>query len=435
MANEVKWGGQWVGELKVAPEQSIEMVFNIERSGSGYNVLLDVPAQQAVGLKFNQVMVEQDKIDMKLKSDGIRIQGTISGNVIQGTYSQGAANFALELKRVLVQKYGRQLKPQEPTGERPYSEELVKFRNQSEGHFLQGSLTLPPEPVTHVAILISGSGPSTRDSDVYGHKFFLVVADQLTRQGIAVLRYDDRGVAMSGGDHASATSEDLATDANAAVNFLKSQARFKQAKIGFIGHSEGGLIGAIAASKNDQVDFHVSMAGLGTTGAQALIDQNDLIQQLSGISDQARLANNKQQSSIMQSIANGDSVSKMTNMLVDFGYSISEAANQSKMLSSNWMRYFVKVDPATYYRQLNIPILAVNGERDVQVIAAQNLKAIQSARLAQSEGLTEIKSYPELNHLFQPAITGLPNEYGAIKITCSTEVITDIANWIRKSNP
>ncbi len=419
--------GSWQGNLVISADKSMEMIFHFSEITSGIKVTVDVPEQQQFGLEFNKATVTDGKISLAMDMANIKYSATFKGQEIIGTYSQGSFTAPLNLtpaKKLIARKK----KTQEVMTDVPYSVEQVEFINTDGGHKLSGTLTYPAGPIKSVAILLSGSGPTTRDADVFGHKIFAVLADQLTRQNIAVLRYDDRGVGESTGDFSSATSEDFASDANAAYKFLAGNNKFSQSDIGFIGHSEGGLIGAIAGAVNQELDFFVSLAGPGTSGAQILIDQSFHIQQLSGMDKDKLAKDDKVQREIIGAIEQGISTDDLVALLLKHNVPVAQAKAQAQQMKTPWFEYFVKTTPQKYLSQLQMPVLALNGELDAQVLAKQNVTGIQKA--VNSKNLTT-KIYPGLNHLFQPAATGLPKEYSEIEITFSEQVSMDISKWIK----
>lgn len=420
--------GSWKGNLAITPERSMELIFHFKKQNSGYTATVDVPAQKQFGLEFNSVKVSETGIELSLDAAHIKYSATISDTALIGKYSQGSFKAPLNLSRA-EHVVTRPKKPQENFSNAPYTQEHLTFVNSTTNHSLAGTLTLPSTPYKAIAILLSGSGPTTRDGDAFGHKVLAVIADQLTRNGIGVLRFDDRGVGESTGNFSTATSQDFATDANAAYQFLINQQRFKEKKIGFIGHSEGGFIGAIASANNPNIDFLVSLAGPGTTGAEILIDQSFHIQKLRGVDPVVLEKSDKTQRSIMHAIQNNISEDALTALLKDNGVSSKHAAAQSKQLSSPWFQYFIKTDPKFFLSQLEMPVLALSGSLDSQVLAEKNIAGITTA-VTNNKLTTRI--YSGLNHLFQPAITGLPKEYATIDITFSTKVSDDISQWINK---
>ncbi|KTF12333.1 alpha/beta hydrolase family protein [Pseudoalteromonas sp. H105] len=419
--------GSWQGNLSITAEKSMEMVFHFKKVESGFKATVDVPVQQQFGLEFNKVIVNGDKVELAMDVANMKYSATFSSNEITGTYSQGA--FKAPLTLVPATKTAmRQKKIQENFDNLPYSVEQVQFSSITGEHQLSGTLSYPAGDIKSVAILLSGSGPTTRDADAFGHKVFAVLADQLTRQNVAVLRYDDRGVGKSTGDFSAATSKDFANDANAAYQFIANNLKFKSSNIGFIGHSEGGLIGAIAAAENPNVDFFVSLAGPGTSGAQILIDQSFHIQQLRGMDKERLEKDDRLQKEVVSAIADGISEEMLIKLLVNQKVPVAQAKAQAKQMTSPWFEFFVKEDPKKYLSQLHIPVLALNGELDAQVLADQNIAGIKQA-VNSSKLTTTI--YAGLNHLFQPAVTGLPEEYSQIDITFSEQVSIDISRWIK----
>jgi alpha/beta superfamily hydrolase len=293
--------------------------------------------------------------------------------------------------------------------------------------------------------MITGSGPQNRNEELLGHKPFLIIADYLSRHGIAVLRYDDRGVASSQGNYAEATSADLATDAEAALIFLKSNPKINQNVIGFIGHSEGGLIAPIVAASNDSVGFIVSLAGPGVTGQQIIIRQSEDIGRLSGASEkdikESTETNKKLYAILRKEKDNNKAEIKILSRYREIlekkktpKEDIEKSVNHLKLTfganTYTWFRFFIMTDPSTYWKKVICPVLALDGDKDLQVAANENLPAIEKA--LRSSGNNSIKTIdlPGLNHLFQHCKTGLPSEYGIIEETFSPEALKIIADWI-----
>jgi alpha-beta hydrolase superfamily lysophospholipase len=293
--------------------------------------------------------------------------------------------------------------------------------------------------------MITGSGAQDRDESLLGHKPFLVIADWLTRNGIAVLRYDDRGVGKSQGSYVNANSADLATDAEAALLFLKENPKVDPHKIGLIGHSEGGLIAPLAYTLGPGVAFIVSLAGPGITGEQILYKQQEDIMKLSGVGDAAITKNietNRRLYAILKKEKDNIKAEKKImevyqNILIDEKISPEEINKRVAQLkasfgapSYSWYRYFFFTDPAKFWKKVKCPVLALNGEKDLQVSADRNLTAIEKA--VRSGGNNNIKTVKleGLNHLFQHCKTGLPSEYGEIEETFSPEALKIISDWI-----
>jgi fermentation-respiration switch protein FrsA (DUF1100 family) len=340
-------------------------------------------------------------------------------------------------------------RPQEPKPPFPYLSEEVIFPGHEAGVELAGTLTMPeatgPFPAV---ILITGSGPQNRDEELLGHKPFLVLADYLTRQGIAVLRYDDRGTAKSTGEFKTATSLDFATDASAALDYLKDRGEIDSTRIGFIGHSEGGLIAPMVASVRPDVAFIILMAGPGITGEQILLLQSELILKAEGTDEQTIRESDKTNREIYSVLKKNSDNAKAGQKIraVLTGYNkkhskdenhpeISEAEinNQVETLTSPWFRTFLTLDPEDYLSKVICPLLAINGSLDLQVPPRENLQGIEKALIFGGNSNYMLEELPGLNHLFQTATTGSPTEYGKIDETISPVVLELMRKWIWKT--
>jgi len=339
------------------------------------------------------------------------------------------------------------VRSQEPTGPFPYYSEDVKFENNVDKISLAGTLTLPKkEGVFPVVILISGSGPQDRNEELMGHKPFLVLADHLTRKGIAVLRFDDRGTAESTGNFKTATSVDFARDVESAVKYLQTRKEINKKQIGLIGHSEGGIIAPMVAAASKDIHFIVLLAGTGIRGDQLLLLQQELIGKASGISDadlQKTKAINKGVFDIILKSNNDQSLkNELTTYLGRSMKDIPESVKPAGMnendyvklqvnqLTIPWMNYFIKYDPAPTLEKVRCPVLAINGEKDLQVPAKINLEAIGYALKKGGNKKVTTKILPGLNHLFQECTTGSPSEYAKIEQTFSPVALDEITNWI-----
>ncbi|MEL6536157.1 MAG: alpha/beta fold hydrolase, partial [Bacteroidota bacterium] len=274
--------GTWKGTLEVSGTQ-LEVFFNLTKTDDAYSGTMDVPMQGAKDLPLDKVEVTGNGVTLGFSAAGITYEGEYqAGKGIVGTFNQGPMSESMNLTREESGSVAMN-RPQEPKGPFPYTSEEVTFRNETEGITLAGTLTLPEGGTpTAAAILISGSGPQNRDEELLGHKPFWVLADHLTRNGIAVLRYDDRGVGQSTGEFSGATSEDFAGDVAAAMAYLQARPEVKADQIGLIGHSEGGLIAPLVAAQYDGVSFIVSMAGPGVNGEEIILAQQRLINQAGG---------------------------------------------------------------------------------------------------------------------------------------------------------
>ena len=276
--------GQWNGVLKVQGMQ-LRLVFNISKTDTGYSATMDSPDQGAKGIPVSTTTFENPKINLEVAAARIAYSGELKDNEIVGLFKQAGQEFPMNLSRKATEKEVVN-RPQEPKEPYPYYTEDVTFQNEKANISLAGTLSLPKkEGVFPVVILITGSGPQNRNEELLGHKSFLVLSDYFTKNGIAVLRYDDRGVGQSKGDFKTATSEDFATDVESAIAYLKTRKEINKKKIGLIGHSEGGTIAPMVAAKSKDVNFIVLLAGTGIKGDKLLLLQQEAIARVSGASE------------------------------------------------------------------------------------------------------------------------------------------------------
>jgi len=440
--------GTWNGILKVQGIQ-LRLVFNITHTEKGYSSTMDSPDQGAKGIPVSATSYENSILKIEVANLKIQYEGSLNKeNIFVGTFIQGGQSFPLNLSKGIVEKEII-TRPQEPKKPYPYYTEDIKFENTIDNIVLAGTLSLPEKEGKFPAvILISGSGPQNRDEELLGHKPFLVLADHLTKNGIAVLRFDDRGTAESTGDFRTATSPDFARDVEFAIKYLKTRKEIKRKHIGLIGHSEGGIIAPMLAAKSKDVDFIVLMAGTGIRGDKLLLLQQQLIAKASGVSDanlQKAKKINKAAFDIVLKSDNPDSLNvELTNYLKQVlqnnpgsdkpeGMSEDDFVKlQVMQLSSPWMKYFIKYDPSIILEKVKCPVLAIDGSNDLQVPAKINLEAIEKALLKGGNKNVTTKELANLNHLFQECETGSPNEYAAIEQTLSPIALKEITNWILK---
>lgn len=426
--------GQWNGVLTVQGQQ-IQVLFNIEKDGSGYKSTLDIPAQGAKGIPVTAATFANSKLTLKIASIGSEFIGELNADgKIVGNLKQGSATFPLTLNKggIIAPK-----RPQEPKPPFSYYSEDVKFPNPKANIKLAGTLTLPKKEGKYpVVVMITGSGAENRDEEIFGHKPFLVIADYLAKNGIGVLRFDDRGFAQSEGNFATATSEDFASDVDSAVTYLKTRKDVNLKKIGLMGHSEGGIIAPMVAANSKDVAFIVLLAGPGISGYELLPLQGELINRASGMSEADALAARKMSQGAFDIVMKStDSKTLEPDLIAYFkkiGMPENEAISSAKQAVSPWMQFFLKYDPKTALKKIKIPVLAVNGEKDLQVPAEIDLKAIKETLEKSGNKKVTIIKFPNLNHLFQECDTGLVSEYGKIEQTFSPTALKEITDWIMK---
>ena len=445
--DHLKVVGIWQGALKV-PGVELRIVFKISQQEDGaLTAVIDSPDQGATDIPVSEVVFKNDslRIESSLIRGVYKGQIQLDNNTIIGIWNQGGMSFPLELQR--TDEAPTLNRPQEPQPPYPYLEEEVTVLNESAAIELAGTFTRPTsgEPFPAV-ILISGSGPQDRDETVFSHRPFLVLADHLTRQGIAVLRMDDRGVGKSTGNFATATSEDFASDVIAGIEYLKTRADVNSRQIGLIGHSEGGMIAPMVAVQSGDVAFIVLMAGTGLTGEEILYLQTELITRASGASeatiDKNREAQQRMFAIVKQEQDDSVATAMLETVLKDAIDQLSEEERnalgdieaylnaQIRQVISPWFRFFLTYDPIPAMMKVKCPVLAINGELDLQVPPKENLGAIEQALKASGNTKYTIKEFPKLNHLFQTAETGSPIEYAKIEETMSPEVLKFIGDWI-----
>jgi fermentation-respiration switch protein FrsA (DUF1100 family) len=427
--------GPWIGTLDAGAGIKLRVVFHIVSTESGLVSTMDSPDQGMNGLPTTKTTRDGSKLKIDVQKISGTFEGTIDAdtNSIVGTWSQGA-EMALVLRRLKDQSELELRRPQNPTKPYPYHDEDVSYENKVQNVTLAATLTIPsgkgPFPAV---VLITGSGPQDRDESLLGHKPFLVLSDYLTRHGIAVLRADDRGTAKSTGDFSTATTADFATDTEAGIAYLKTRAEVNPHKIGLIGHSEGGIIAPMIAARNSDVAFIVMMAGSGVPGDEILVAQVQAIAESSGKTHEEALKIAARQREILALVKSEKDPAvlekELKQKLAGDGLE-AQAGIEIKAFTSPWFRYFMTYDPASALRKVTCPVLAINGEKDVQVPPKQNLPAIRKALEQGGNKHFEVEELPRLNHLFQTAKTGSPAEYASIEETISPVALEKMSSWI-----
>ena len=438
--------GNWLGTLR-AQGLELRVVFKVSENEDGtLKATLDSPDQGAFDIPVDSTIYDEPNVRFVVKAVAGFYEGKFEGDSIVGTWTQ-SISLPLTLKR--TESVEPPKRPQEPKPPFPYNKEDVLFENKEDTLTLSGTFTFPKEGNSFPAvILISGSGPQDRNEEVFGHKLFLVLADYLTRNGIAVLRFDDRGVGKSSGNFSTATTEDFVTDVLAGVEYLKKRKKVNEDKIGLIGHSEGGLIAPLAAVQSDDIDFIILMAAPGMQGKEILRRQTALIMRANGYEEEKINRDVNVLSKMYEIILNEkDTTVAKEKLKAEFDKSYADLTEEEKKamgdpdlffnqrissLLSPWFRFFLGYDPYKTLTKIKIPLLAINGEKDLQVPPKENLELIEKALKEGGNKNYKVAELKGLNHLFQEAETGSPNEYAKIAETISPTALTFITNWIKK---
>lgn len=437
----------WEGKLKIANSELTLVLKIFQNEDKTLGAFLDSPDQGQNNIPISSINLDEDSLKFEIKIIGAKYVGNFLADkqIIVGKFFQSGLSLPLEFKK--IHKVAEVKRLQNPTRPFPYNEEEITFVNKDANISLSGTLTLPKQGYNFPSVvLVSGSGPQDRDETLLGHKPFLVISDYLTRNGIAVLRYDDRGVGKSKGYFSSATTIDFASDAIAAVEYLKTRKEINQKQIGIIGHSEGGLIAPICATNSNDISFIVLLAGPSVKGDEILIKQSELIMQANGANAEEIEKELIESKKVYELLTNETDSLKIYNKLYEMYYdNISKMTEeeknkpenskeyferQVKTILSPWFRFFVNYDPRPILEQITIPVLALNGDKDLQVSSKQNLPEIEKALLKADNNNFKIVELKNLNHLFQPCQTGSPSEYGKIEITFAEEALRIIKDWI-----
>ena len=425
--------GDWEGVISM---QGLKIAFHIQSSAGKLETTLDSPDQGAFGIAAGETRFSNGILTIAVPVASASFEGKWTEEGIIGKWRQGGMDFDLVLKKAESKTNAGNHRPQTPEKPYPYIEKEVVFKNEADDVQLAGTLSLPSEDGTFAAvILISGSGPQDRDESLMGHKPFLILADHLCRNGMAVLRYDDRGTAQSTGDFSSSNSKNFASDVEAAIQFLKTQPNINPNRIGLIGHSEGGIIAPMVAASNRDVSFIIMLAGSGIKGDELLRLQNREIFRVSGAPQGAIEEQLDFLSHVFKIINQEDEPLKreqaITQLLEKAGLPQEQAAAETKRLSSPWFKFLINYDPSSDLGQVHCPVLAMNGALDVQVPPEENLKAIEKALSNAGNVDVSIRKIDGLNHLFQTATTGSPAEYAQIEETFSPVALGIIVNWLK----
>lgn len=435
MAHDKNISGAWRGTLKITPQVELKIVFNFKIGEDGKpSVTLDSLDQGAYGIAGEVNFISSDSVNVAVRRIGLAFAGRKHDGKLIGKCSQGAMSTNLELSPGTVELK----RPQTPKPPYPYITKEVKFNNLSDNVTLAGTLTLPKSftEATPVVVMVTGSGLQNRDEEIFGHKPFAVIADYLARNGIASLRYDDRGYGDSSGDGKIATTKDFAKDAKAALEYMRAEEKFNN--IGVLGHSEGATIAFMLGAKNDSElfvnpSFIIAIGAQAVRGDTVLIDQNATILRQGDtptdlVTDYVKALHKMYELKIMKgnSVAS-DSIEAICSDWGNTPVHASLKANLKKIASDSnpWLNFYIGFSPAESIAKTDCPIFVLYGEKDIQVRPELNIPQMQ--RIAPE---VTVKLYLGLNHLFQHAQTGAVQEYGTIEETIASEVLQDIVNFI-----
>ncbi len=452
-ASSFKLKEAWVGELEMGIMKPV-MQFRIGTNNKDQTVAFFDSITEGLTDFEAKYEVKDGQLQFKVKKIGLTYTGKLNdaGDEATGIWNQGGRKVELTLKRKDSEiDKGENVwskRPQKPVGPFPYDSLEVKFENPDAKITLAGTLTVPKGDQRYPAVvLISGSGAQDRDETLMEHKPFLVLADYLSRHGIAVLRYDDRGTAESTGKFAGATSADFATDTAAAVEFLSKHDRINPEAIGLAGHSEGGLIAPMVVGLRDDVAFVVLLAATGVPGTEISISQVEAMLRGEGLPEDSIKIEKATTRAVVETVRDFGKTeafdSKLDEALDAVIATIPEAgreaggqkirdaiANQKPQLKGEWMQYFLSYDPRPALRKIKCPVLAIVGSKDLQVLADLNMPEIEKALREGGNSDFKVITFDGLNHLFQTAKTGSMSEYVSISETFNEKPMKTIADWI-----
>lgn len=454
--NAQSFKGTWEGRLQFSNPLRIVFIF-AEKDGKLSATWQSIDQTKAI-LSTDTCYVIGDSIFVIAKKFGIGFRGErINDSAINGVFTQGA-DIPLPLKKVAAVSALK--RPQLPKPPFSYNETEVVFENKAAKVKLVGTLTYPKPlagvdyikaPTYPAAILISGSGPQDRDETIFGHKPFAVMADDLTKKGFAILRFDERGVGKSTGNFGISTTADFAADVEAAIDFLKTQSQIDTAHLGLIGHSEGGMIAPMLAAKRKDIAFIVLLAGPGLPTVALMQEQVVEVMLSQGKSpaaanaggsfygEMAKAVNGSKDTGIIFKNAlqygNEWANKQPDSVLAMLDFDVVEdrpvvVRTQLQAMMTPWFRHFLTIRPSDYLTKLSCNVLALNGDKDIQVIAASNLKAIKNALKKSKSPHYEVISIPGLNHLLQFCKTCAVPEYGELEETISPVVLQTMGDWL-----
>jgi len=442
--------GRWQGHSEVL---GTRIPFAVEFARDGDGCRATAAMQGHTGLPLENVECSSARVRFELAASIGRAtwEGAVEGGAIVGTFAQNDYRGTFRLEPAPAEEAALDDDAGSvPPGPTPYAEEAVRFDRGDVR--LAGTITVPAgEGPFPAVVLLNGSGQQDRDSEIVGFRPFRILADAFARAGVAVLRYDDRGIGGSRGSLADATSADFAADAEAAFERLRAQPRVDPARVGLLGHSEGGMLAPMVASRNDAVAFLVLLAPPAVDGSTVLVEQVRALAQASGLDPERVAAEVDKQRRVMEVVRSGegwDEVEAIVRAAV--GAQIAgvpaqaregmraqvdaQVAGQIAQLKTPWFRYFARYDPAPALRALRVPVLAMFGGLDTQVPPEVHRPALEAALVREGASAAEVVTVERANHLFQEARTGSPLEYAGLPKRFADGVVERIVDWVVETN-
>ncbi len=439
--------GKWSGSIDIMG-QTLGIIVEFKSVANELKATIDIPKQNARGLLLKNIELNLPKLHFELPAGpGLAIfDGEVERDSIKGVFLQAGMSGRFRLGRGESTK--GPVAQEDPV---PYRQEEVVFHNDTLK--FAGTLTLPSAQGRHPAVvMITGSGPQNRDEEIFGFKPFKMIADHFTRRGIAVLRYDDRGVGGSTGSIGLSTTSDFANDVIEAVKFLESRNDINPRQIGLCGHSEGGIVAPLAASRCKDIAFIILISGTAVDGMTILLSQAELIARANGNAETDIQENMELSRKLFSALREGQSLDRFREEIFQAGrrqldrmkpeerqainnpdqYLQTQVDAQMKQLQSPWFRYFLSYDPAPTMERVQCPVLALFGGLDLQVPAEINKQAMEKALTKANNKEYLIKVFPKANHLYLSAATGSPSEYAAMKKEFVPGFLDTMTEWMLK---
>lgn len=449
-----KFNGLWDGKLAVGGGIELRIVFNFSAdSANKLKLVVELP-EQGTNVTPSEVIFSGDTVNVEIKEALVKFRGIlVNDSSIKGEWKQAGMSSPLNLQK--TDKIFKAVRSQTPVPPFPYKSEDVEYFNADKSIKYAGTITIPPgKGPFPAAILITGSGQQNRDEETMGHKPFAVIADHLTRQGMVILRVDDRGIGGTTGDM-KVTTADFAKDVMVGLNYLKKRPEVNAKKLGMIGHSEGGMMAPMIAAERKDIDFIVLLAAPGVKTIDLMTEQNQAILSKTPMNKNYIQVYSRLYRKIVETINNTvdptavrenitqvvdkwrDTTDKTAVMMTTGIFNTKkrdEFVNAFASLAENpWYKYYFKFDPAPYLEKLSCKVLALNGDKDIQVLSTSNLEGIRTALKRSKVKTSEVIEMPGLNHLFQTCKECTLVEYSKLDETFSPAALNKMSEWLKKN--